>query len=88
MRFTWSHRFKKHFKARANENLQQAYHERLKLFISNPFNPILHNHSLKGELKGKRSINITGDYRLIFEEVGSDTYLLHDFGTHDQLYKS
>lgn len=42
--------------------------ERILLFAKNPFHEILRNHSLSGEYNGCRSINITGDYRIIFEE--------------------
>lgn len=88
MNFIRSNRFQKHFHTRAKGKLYDAFRERLKLFEANSFDATLSNHPLQGKWKGMRSINITGDHRLIFEEIGNDTYVLHDFGTHNELYKS
>lgn len=41
----------------------------LEIFYHDPVAPLLHNHALTGEWRGFRSINITGDYRLIFCEI-------------------
>mgnify|MGYP001574237301 CR=1 FL=1 len=59
---------------------------RIRLFWDNPKNPILNNHRLHGKYDGYRSINITGDYRVIYEEVGNNTIRLIDIGTHSELY--
>jgi len=72
----------------AKGKLRDAFRERLKLFEVNPFDATLNNHPLKGKWRGKRSVNITGDCRLIFEDLGNSIYVLHDFGAHNQLYKS
>jgi addiction module RelE/StbE family toxin len=48
--------------------------------------PLLHNHKLNGERRHQRSINITGDYRLIFEVVDKNTVRLIDIDTHANLY--
>lgn len=60
--------------------------ERLSLFLSDPYNPILQNHALHGKRKHQRSINITGSYRLIFEQVNTETVRLIDIDTHPNLY--
>jgi len=58
---------------------------RIRLFMENSFNEILRNHPLSGEYSGCRSINVTGDYRIIYEEQnGVVEFLL--IGTHDELY--
>lgn len=36
------------------------------------YSPLLNNHSLTGKWRGYRSINITGDWRAIFVEVGEN----------------
>lgn len=62
----------------------------LQLFIINPFNPTLNNHALTGNLKGLRSINITGDFRIHYRELSDGKYELVELiniGTHSQLYQ-
>ena len=60
--------------------------ERLRLFMDKPKNIILNNHKLKGKYSGYRSINITGNYRLIFEELEDNSVRLIDVDTHPKLY--
>jgi len=83
-------KFDKQFK-RAPQNIQNAVSVRLKLFASNPDHPLLRNHKLSGKYQGCRSINMTGDWRAIFEEVDpilDDPYIeFIALGTHSQLYK-
>lgn len=59
---------------------------KLEIFSKNPFDQTLYNHKLKGPLKYYRSINITGDYRLIYEDLGNDSVRLIRIGTHSELY--
>ena len=78
-------KFKKSYK-KLPIKVQLAVKERLRIFAVNPFNEILNNHSLHGTYEGCRSINVTGDFRIIYtEELNSDIILL-DIGTHSQLY--
>lgn len=60
--------------------------ERLKIFIKNPFHGLLNNHSLQGNMRSYRSINITGDYRLIYEQRDDNIACLIDIDTHHNLY--
>ena len=60
--------------------------ERLALFLANPRDPILNNHALHGKRRHQRSINITGDWRLIYEPVNGNTVRLLDIDTHSSLY--
>lgn len=74
---------------RLDKRLQSQVDERIGIFESSPFHELLHNHPLTGEYLGYRSINITGDYRAIFEELSDNTYEFVEFvsiGTHSQLY--
>jgi len=78
--------FQKSFKKLSNK-LQNRTLERLKIFVDNPFDSILNNHCLHGEYEGCRSINITGNLRVVYEKTKYDTCLLLDIGTHSQLYE-
>jgi addiction module RelE/StbE family toxin len=70
----------------APRSVQEALTERLLLFLNEPFHPILNNHRLKGELRAYRSINITGDWRAIYELLDENTFRFVDIDTHHNLY--
>ena len=72
--------------AKLPKKLKLILAERLLLFAGNPFNVLLNNHSLHGSLRSYRSINITGDYRLIYEDYAEVTVRLIDIDTHSNLY--
>ena len=86
MFFYRSSEFKKRFKA-SPVKLQNKIAERLNLLLLDEFLPILNNHELHGEYSNCRSINISGDIRLVYKKIDSDNYLLVIFGTHNQLYE-
>ena len=67
--------------------IQQKFDERFLLFCENKNNQLLDLHKLTGQYLGKYSIDITGDYRAIFEHVGDDSVQFLRIGTHNQLYK-
>jgi addiction module RelE/StbE family toxin len=60
--------------------------ERVRLLSHDEFNPILNNHKLNGEFDGCRSINVSGDIRIIYIKEGLQIILLLQIGTHSQLY--
>jgi addiction module RelE/StbE family toxin len=73
--------------------IRKRFQEQIALFKRNPHDPHLNNHALKDAYKGYWSIDITNDYRAIYEEVstddkGGDT-LAYFFllGTHKELYE-
>ena len=66
--------------------LQSTFFDRLEIFKNNPFQEILNNHSLRGQWAGFRSINVSGDYRAIYEDLGDSKVKFHAIGTHSQLY--
>ena len=68
--------------------LREQFYERLELFKTNKFHPILNNHPLSGEYLGSRSINVTGSYRAIFKEIANETVVFYDIDTHPKLYSS
>lgn len=80
-------RFIKHRKKlRAGEYARLK--ERLKLFEQNIFAPLLDNHKLTGKYEGYRSIDITGDLRALYKELGPDEVLFAYLGTHHELYET
>ncbi len=90
----YSKKFVKEYK-KANSKIQAAFEMRQKLFMQDPLDPRLHNHSLKGRYVGTRSINITGDWRAVYAErflrnsnsSFSKVITFEALGTHSQLYK-
>jgi addiction module RelE/StbE family toxin len=85
MNVSTSKKFEKMFK-KCPQEIKSKFIERLKVFNENKFHTLLNNYSLSGKLHGLRSINISGDYRAIFEE--NEEYIIFvAIGTHSQLYK-
>jgi len=80
-------KFKKQYK-KLNPKLKKKTKEVIFLFSNNPHHESLHNHSLGGVLKGKKSISVTADLRIIFEEFNNYTLVIYlDIGTHNRIYK-
>ena len=74
---------------KANVRIRKNFKERIKIFSEDPFNPYLNNHTLKDEYQGYRSIDITSDWRAIYEEVIIKDETVAYFiaiGTHKDLY--
>lgn len=77
--------FEKQYK-KLPRKVKECFAEKLRLFEANPFNPILNNHKLHGELKNMRSINITGDIRAIYEQLDKNTVVFLMIAPHSKLY--
>jgi addiction module RelE/StbE family toxin len=87
VKIEYSFRFIKSLK-KSPRKVKIALRNRLELFLTDKYHPILNNHSLSGKYKNYRSINITGDWRAIFRELNDGEIIYFDFiGTHSQLYK-
>lgn len=87
MKIEYSRRFIKEL-GRAPRKIQVAFRDRPVLFLENKFNPVLNNHSLGGKIKDYRSININGDWRVVYEELEDGSVIFFVMiGTHSQLYK-
>jgi mRNA-degrading endonuclease YafQ of YafQ-DinJ toxin-antitoxin module len=81
-------KFHKKFVKRLNKlpnKIQIAFYNKLEIFISNKFDNSLNNHALNNPYKNKRSINVTSDYRAMFEEF-EDKIIFITIGTHSDLY--
>lgn len=74
---------KQYQKLRINE--KKKFKERRDLFMQDELNPILNNHALKGRYLGYRSINITGDLRVVFTKSGEDVIFV-TIDSHSNLY--
>lgn len=68
------------------KKIKDVLNERLGIFMNNPRDQRLKNHQLKGSLRCYRSILISSDYRLIYEEYEKDVIRLIDIGTYNQVY--
>ena len=82
-------RFHKKFRKmlqRLPKKIQDKFFERLELFADTPFHPILNNHSVEPTYPNWRSINVTGDYRALFEVKVGEIALFMKIGTHSELY--
>lgn len=77
--------FGKKFK-KLSKKVQLQVKERISLFVDSPYDPRLNNHILHGDKKMLRSINITGDLRILFEEINDETVRFLDVDTHSNLY--
>lgn len=74
--------------------IRSRFKEVIKLFSKDPNNLELNNHKLRRERKGYSSINVTADWRAIYEiiyeiidEEGEDIAYFVELGTHKQLYR-
>jgi addiction module RelE/StbE family toxin len=85
MKVLYKDKFEKKFK-KLNLKIQEHFYERLEIFIINRYHPILNNHYVGKKFPGCRSINITGNYRAIFEDLGEIINFVI-IGTHSELYK-
>lgn len=85
MNVNYSKKFLKQFPKCPND-IRIKFKERLEIFKENKHAPILNNHFLSGKYKGYKSINVSGNYRAIFEENLEDIIFIA-IGTHSQLYK-
>lgn len=85
MRFSEHRVFERQYKKLSDE-LRKKVGERLALLIADERNLLLNDHKLNPPFEGYRSINITGDYRLVYKKLARDVYFLRAVGTHHQLF--
>jgi mRNA-degrading endonuclease YafQ of YafQ-DinJ toxin-antitoxin module len=77
--------FKKQFR-KLSPKIQAQFFERVELFLKDRFHPFLNNHSVDATYPGWRSINITGDYRALFDIKDKDDVVFMKISTHSELY--
>ncbi len=72
---------------RKHVHLVDKYAEVLTKLKTNPFDPSLKTHKLKGELSDFYSCSLTYDYRIIcIFLIQDETIVLVDIGSHDEVY--
>lgn len=86
MNVVFHRRFKK-MATKLTPKIKQKMIERIPLFSQDPLNNTLRNHALCTPYKGSYSIDITGDYRVVYELIDDQTALFTHIGTHSQLYR-
>lgn len=70
--------------------IRKSFKVKIQIFSEDPYNLELNNHSLHNPYDNLRSIDITADYRAIYEELVDQTnapvayFVL--IGTHKELY--
>lgn len=67
--------------------IKNKFYEKLRLFGKDSSNKVLNNHSVGYIYPNWRSIDITGNYRALFEPKGDDMVIFMKIGTHSELYK-
>lgn len=76
--------FSKRYK-KLSQSQKNKFKERRNLFLQDEFNPILNNHALTGKYKGYRSINVTGDIRVVFKRE-DESVVFVKIDAHSNLY--
>ena len=66
--------------------IKNQFKKRLKVFLEDPFDPVLRNHALHGEWRQFRSINVTGDFRAGYRMLGNGVAEFVHIDTHGNLY--
>ena len=66
---------------------QEIIKNKLKVFLLDPYQTQLNNHSLNGRYQNYRSLNVSGDLRAIFKlsDDGKEAFFIV-IGNHNQLY--
>jgi len=77
--------FHKHFLKMLDKlppGIVQKFYGRLELFEQYPYHRFLNNHSVDKAYSGWRSINITGDFRALYEPKDDGLVIFMKIGTH------
>lgn len=88
MNITFHPSFQKFYKKRIADDpkLVEQTKERITMFQKNSQHPLLRDHKLKGTMSEFRAFWITGDIRIVYEEISEEEVVFYDIGTHNQIY--
>ena len=88
MKIKYHKNFVKNYSQRIspNKNLDRTFKERCSIFVDDLLNPILKNHRLLGAKRHLYAFAITGDIRVVYQKLDSNTVIFVDIGTHNQVY--
>ena len=81
--------FHKRFKKQLQKiplQVQEKFFERLNIMVTAGEVPQLGIHRLGGDMAEFKSINVTGDYRALFEIKEKNIIIFMKIGTHSELY--
>jgi addiction module RelE/StbE family toxin len=85
MRLDPSSGFEKQLR-KAPLRVQKQVRVRLDMLLQDEYYPLLRNHKLTGPYEGYRSINVSGDWRIVYKKISTTTFFLYAVGTHSELY--
>ncbi|MFP4539874.1 MAG: type II toxin-antitoxin system YafQ family toxin [Candidatus Paceibacterota bacterium] len=86
MKIKFHKNFEKKYK-KLPTKLRSKVKDRNRIFSEDPFDPVLNNHALQGRYRGYRSINITGDIRVVYRFLDKNKALFVDIDSHSNLYR-
>lgn len=86
----WTSTFKrtaKKFLSR-HRDLAETFSLVLHKLERDPYDPELRLHPLSGRLAGKHAVSLTYSYRIVLRlEITESEIILHDVGSHDEVYR-
>ena len=71
--------------------IYKSLREKIAIFLKDPNNSQLDNHELYREWEGFRSIDVTSDWRAVYQEIDEGNEIIAYFttlGTHEELYET
>ncbi len=88
IKLVWYKSFARAYKKtiKKDPELKGKLEEALKLFVKNPFNPILGTHKLSGKLKGHHAFGLGYDFRVVIKFVNHKEVALIAIGRHEEVY--
>lgn len=85
MTIRYSKKFKKQY-GKLSPKLQHKTKQVIQLWSTDPNDESLRLHRLSGKLSRFHSIDVTDDFRALYEVIDEELYLYQMVGTHSQLY--
>jgi mRNA interferase YafQ len=88
IRLVWDKSFTRDYKkiTKKKPELKNRLHEALKLFVNNPYHPLLGTHKLSGKLKGHHAFCLGYDCRVVIKFIDKDEVALISIGKHEEVY--
>jgi len=84
MKISLHKKFLKQYKKLSDKD-KIKFREKRDIFLLNPFALVLNNHKLNGKYSEYRSINITGDLRVLYKQK-REMVTFFSIDTHSNLY--
>ena len=71
----------------SDSELESVIWDRIVIFHNKSSDTRLHNHKLKGKLKGKWAFSITDDIRIVYEWKTKNVVRFLAIGRHEKVYR-